>query len=125
MVLLTLRPRAFRSRNPGRDAETDAARFETIRNAIAMALADARRERDGLQQRIDMHYAQAVSVFDSSDDYAARDPRDEAILRSAEQNAANGRRRVAQLDEQIERLTRLMAEVDGDLTPGAPPEVVA
>lgn len=113
MVRLTLRPRAFRSRNPGRDAETDVARFETIRNAIAMALADARRERDGLQQRLDMHYAQAVTVLDNADDYGVRDPRDEAVVRSAEQNASNGRRRLAQLDAQIVRLDRLMADVDG------------
>jgi len=124
MVLLSLRPRAFRSRNPGRDAETDAARFETIRNAIAMALDDARRERDGLQQRIDMHYAQAVSVLDSSDEYGARDAKDEAMIRSAEQGASNGRKRLAQLDAQIARLNRFMAEVDGTAA-GTDTEVVA
>ncbi|CDP53702.1 hypothetical protein [Devosia sp. DBB001] len=117
MVLLTLRPRAFRTRNPGRDAETDSARFETIRNAISMALEDARRERDGLQQRIDMHYAQAATVLDNSDDYAARDPHDEAMIRSAEQNASNGRKRLVQLDNQIQQLNRLLSEVDGTAQP--------
>jgi hypothetical protein len=119
MVLLMLRPRAFRTRNPGRDAETDAARFETIRDAIAMALQDARRERDGLQQRIDMHYAQAVSVLDNSADYASRDPRDEAVIRSAEQHASNGRKRLVQLDVQIGQLNHLLAEVDGTAAPQA------
>ena len=112
MAILSLRPRAFRTRNRGRDAETDAARLETVRDAIAMALADARHERDGLQQRIDMHYARAASVFDSSGEYGERDERDEALIRSSEQNASNGLQRVAQLDAQIQKLTLLMAELD-------------
>ena len=42
MKMFTMRPRAFRSRNPGRDAETDEARFGTISNAIVVGLsADA------------------------------------------------------------------------------------
>ena len=112
MAILSLRPRAFRSRNPGRDAETDAVRLQTIRGAIAMALADARRERDGLQQRIDFYYARAATMLDSTGDYGARTEADEAAIRSAEQSAANGRQRVAQLDAQIEKFNRLMAALD-------------
>ena len=55
MALLSLHPRAFRARNPGRDAETDEARLGTISNAISMALNDARRERDGLNQRMNLY----------------------------------------------------------------------
>ncbi|MGV8855793.1 MAG: hypothetical protein ACOH2L_14230 [Devosia sp.] len=109
MVLLSLRPRAFRARNPGRDAETDEARLGTISNAIAMALADARRERDGLTQRMDFHYAQAANLMDNSAEYSKRSRIDEAAIGSAENSAARARQRVAQLDIQIERLEDLLA----------------
>ena len=72
MAILSLRPGAFRTRNPGRDAETDQARMETVRNAILMALADARRERDGLKQRMSMYYAQAATMLDTSEEYGMR-----------------------------------------------------
>ena len=81
MALISLRPGAFRTRNPGRDAETDQARIETVRNAILMALADARRERDGLKQRMSMYYAQAASMLDTSEDYGTRAAADEAKIR--------------------------------------------
>ncbi|WP_193335584.1 hypothetical protein [Devosia beringensis] len=111
MVLLSLRPRAFRARNPGRDAETDEARFGTISNAIAMALADARRERDGLSQRMDFYYAQASTLLDNAAEYSKRDRIDEAAIGSAENSAARARQRVAQLDSQIQRLEELLAQV--------------
>ncbi|PXA98348.1 hypothetical protein DMC47_09020 [Nostoc sp. 3335mG] len=114
MSILSLRPRAFRTRNPGRDAETDAVRLETVRSAIAMALADARREREGLQQRIDMYFARAAIVMDTSGDYGSRADADEAVIRSAEQSANHARRRVAQLDAQIERFATMVAELDGN-----------
>lgn len=112
MSLFPLRPRAFRTRNPGRDVETDEARFGTISNAIAMALADARRERDGLGQRVNFYYAQANSLLDNSAEYGKRDRADENAIGSSEHNAARGRMRMAQLDEQILRLEALLAEVD-------------
>src|SRR5215217_7657657 len=111
MVLLSLRPRAFRARNPGRDAETDEARLGTISNAISMALADARRERDGLGQRMSLYYAQAATLLDNSADYGRRDRIDEAAIGSAENSAARARQRVAQLDAQIQRLEELLAQV--------------
>ena len=95
MVLLSLRPRAFRTRNPGRDAETDEARLGTISNAISMALADARRERDGLGQRMNLYYAQAASLLDNSPDYGKRNRTDEAAIGSAENSAARARRRIS------------------------------
>ncbi|SMQ76012.1 hypothetical protein SAMN06295905_2506 [Devosia lucknowensis] len=112
MAILSLRPRAFRSRNAGRDAETDAARIETVRNAITMALNDARRERDGLQGRIDLYHAQAASIMDHSGDYGWRDRADETAIGSAESKAANGRRRIAQLNDQIERFEKLIADLE-------------
>lgn len=119
MVLLSLRPRAFRARNPGRDAETDEARLGTISNAIAMALADARRERDGLGQRMSLYYAQAATLLDNSADYGRRDRVDEAAIGSAENSAARARQRVAQLDAQIQRLEELLSQVVPAFAPNA------
>lgn len=117
MSLLSLRPRAFRTRNPGRDAETDEARFGTVSNAISMALADARRERDGLGQRVNFYYAQASSLLDNSDEYGKRDRADENAIGSAEHNAKRARQRMTQLDEQILRLETLLEQVDRTMAP--------
>lgn len=111
MVLLSLRPRAFRTRNPGRDAETDEARLGTISNAISMAVNDARRERDGLSQRMNLYYAQAATLLDNSPEYGKRERIDEAAIGSAENSAARARQRVAQLDSQIQRLEEVLAQV--------------
>ncbi|MBD8065217.1 hypothetical protein IC608_07010 [Devosia sp. PTR5] len=113
MSILSIRPKAFRSRNPGRDAETDAVRAETIRNAIIMALSDVRRERDGLVQRMEMHHARAASILDHSGDYGSRTREDETAIRSSESGAVNARRRLSELDAQIEKFGRLLAELDG------------
>ena len=121
MSLLSLRPRAFRTRNPGRDAETDEARFGTISNAISMALADARREREGLGQRVNFYYAQATSLLDNSDEYGKRDRADENAIGSAEHNAKRARQRMVQLDEQIQRLEALLEQVDRSMAPTAVP----
>ena len=119
MVLLSLRPRAFRTRNPDRDAETDEARLGTINNAISMALADARRERDGISQRMNLYYAQAAALLDNSPEYGRRDRIDEAAIGSAENSAARARQRMAQLDEQIQRLEELLAQVARGFAPDA------
>ena len=111
MVLLSLRPRAFRARNPGRDAETDEARLATVSNAISMALADARRERDGLGQRMNLYYAQAATMLDNSPEYGKRDRIDEAAIGSAENSAARARQRLVQLDSQIARLEEVLGQV--------------
>jgi len=118
MPILSLRPRAFRTRNPGRDEETDTARIETVRNAIAMALADARRERDGLMQRMDTYYAQAASMLDSAADYRHRSTSEETAIRSAEKNATNARRRLEQLDAQIAKFGAMIDALDQKETPG-------
>ena len=112
MAILSLRPKAFRTRNPGRDAETDQIRLETVRNAITMALADARRERDGLQQRVELYHAQAATMLDNSAGYGRRSVVDEVEISSAEQNAATARARLGQLDAQIERFGILLAELE-------------
>jgi hypothetical protein len=126
MSLFPVRPRAFRTRNACRDAETDEARFGTIRNAISMAITDARRERDGLSQRLNFYYAQATSLMDNSGDYGKRERVDEATIDNAGKNATSARRRLANLDAQIDRLEELLKQLDqGRSSPATPPEVVA
>ena len=122
MSLLSLRPRAFRTRNPGRDAETDEARMGTVHNAISMALADARRERDGLSQRLNLYHAQAATLMDNSGEYGRRESADEAAIDTAGRNASRARLRIEQLDIQIGRLEDLMAQLDQTLAPQAMPE---
>lgn len=117
MAILSLRPKAFRTRNPGRDAETDQVRIETVSNAITMALADARRERDGLQQRLELYDARAATMLDNAASYGRRSEKDEAEISSAEQNAASARARIVQLDAQIERFGTLLAELQSQPTP--------
>lgn len=116
MSILSIRPRAFRTRNPGRDVETDEARFGTIRNAISMALSDARREREGLGQRLNLYHAQAASLMDNTGEYGQRDQADETALDNAGHSAARARQRLAELDLQIARLEGFMAQVDQSLT---------
>ena len=122
MALLSLRPRAFRTRNPGRDSETDEARFGTISNAVSMALADARREREGLGQRLNFYYAQAATLMDNSAEYGRRERADERAIGSAESSASRARQRMAQLDSQIQRLEELLGQVDRTLAPSAMPD---
>lgn len=126
MSLFPARPRAFRTRNACRDAETDEARFGTIRNAISMAMTDARREREGLSQRLNFYYAQATSLMDNSGDYGKRERVDEVTIDTAGKNATSARQRIAHLDAQIERLEELMRQLDqGRSSQTAQREVVA
>lgn len=129
MTIFSLRPRAFRTRNPGRDEETDIARFETVRNAIAMALADAGRERDGLLQRMDAHFAQAASMLDDSVEYRHRASSEETAIRSAEQNAINARNRLRQLDAQMAKFNAILEVLNTEAVsasaPAAPNSSVA
>ncbi len=126
MSLFPARPRAFRTRNAGRDAETDEARFGTIRNAISMAVTDARRERDGLSQRLNFYYAQATTLMDNSAEYGKRERVDEAAIDTAGKNATGARQRIAHLDDQIARLEELLKQLDqGRSSPAAAREVNA
>ena len=113
--ILSLRPRLFRTRNPARDANTDLDRLMTVRRAIADALAGASRERQGLQQRVDVYYAQAANLLDNSGEYGARSNEDEQSIREAEANAAQATARIGQIDIQIAKLGDMLVELDQTL----------
>ena len=58
-------------------------------------------------------------MIDTSGDYGNRAAADETVIRSAEQNAANARRRLQVLDVQIGKFAELMTELDADVAAAA------
>lgn len=110
--ILSLGTRMFRTRNPARDAGTDMDRFMTVRRSIGVALESATRERQGLQQRVDVYYAQATSLLDNSAEFGLRSDRDEDAIQDAEANAATASRRIKQISEHIEQLNAMLSTVD-------------
>jgi chromosome segregation ATPase len=110
--ILSLRPRLFQTRNTARDTHTDLDRLMRVRRSIADAIEDAGRERRGLQQRLDVYYAQAANMLDNSSEYGARSPEDEKVIVDAEANAAAANQRIAQIDEQVVTLSAMLAELD-------------
>lgn len=112
MSILSLLPRSFRTRDAARDMQTDANRFGAVRAALEEAAASARRERAGLQRRLELYHAQASSLIDVTGDYGARDSEDEAAITSAEASAERARVRLATIDEQIGRFTQLLDQLE-------------
>jgi len=112
---LSLRPRLFRTRNPGRDAHTDLDRLMTVRRSIVAAMESAESERQGLRQRLDVYHAQATSLIDNSAGYATRDSTEENAIAEAERNAAAAAARISQLDTQLTRLGAMLAQADDAL----------
>jgi len=110
--IFSLRPKLFRTRDPARDANTDLDRMMTIRRAFSDAIADAKRERQGLQQRVDVHYAQATSLLDNSAEYGVRSDEDERSISEAEANAARATARIGRIDAQIAKLNEMLAQFD-------------
>lgn len=110
--ILTMGARMFRTRSPERDANTDLDRFMTVRRSIAAAIEGATRERDGLQRRVDVYYAQATSLLDNSPEFGERNEDDEEAIRQAEENAAAATRRIKQISEHIGQLDKMLSDVD-------------
>jgi len=110
--ILSLGNRLFRTRNPARDAQTDLDRFMTVRRSIISAIDSANRERQGLQQRVDVYYAQATNLLDNSAEYGARSDHEELAIQDAERSAAAASARIKQISEQIDQLNQMLATVD-------------
>jgi len=110
--MLSLRPRLFRTRNPARDNNTDLDRLMAVRRAFVAAIADAEQERQGLQQRVDVYYAQATNLLDNSGEYGSRRSEDEDSIRDAEAQAAIASGRIVQINAQIAKLGASLAEFD-------------
>jgi hypothetical protein len=102
----------FRTRDPRRDAATDTQRQQQVRDAVLAALAAARRERDGLQRRVDLDYGRAASLLDEAGDYDSRPAAEEAEIAEAERHAGAALMRVHGLARQIALFEHLLSELD-------------
>jgi len=92
----------FKSRSPGRDAETDRARVGAILDAIKQALSEATTEHTGLKTRIDDVLARAaVTVGNDTDEYLTRDAADTQYQNLLGLEIANGQLRLSELEASI------------------------
>jgi hypothetical protein len=102
----------FRTRDPRRDAATDMQRLQQVRGALLAALDAARRERDGLQRRVDLNYGRAASLLDEAGAYESRPAAEEAEIAEAERHAGAALARVHGLAGQSALFERLLGEID-------------
>jgi hypothetical protein len=102
----------FRTRDPQRDAATDTQRLLQVREAVLAALDAVRRERDGLQRRVDRDYGRAASLLDEAADYESRPAAEEAEIAEAERHAGAALTRVEGLAGQIALFEHLLSELD-------------
>lgn len=113
--LLSVGNRLFRTRNPDRDANTDKDRFMTVRRSVVSAIESAHREREGLQIRLDVYYAQATNLLDNSGEFGERSVADEGAIADAERNAAAARHRIDQISVHMDQLNAVLANLDATL----------
>jgi hypothetical protein len=102
----------FRTRDPRRDTATDVQRLQQVRDAVLAALEAARRERDGLQRRVEIDYGRAASLLDEAGAYNSRPAAEEAEIVEAERHAGAALARVQGLKGQIALFERLLGELD-------------
>lgn len=107
-----LRSGGFRTRAASRDAATDLERLEQLRATLLKAIAEARRERDGLQQRVDQYRSQAAFMLEETAEYSSRPAEEEAEIVEAERQAEIAMERVRGLDEQVGLIAHLLAELE-------------
>ena len=77
--------------------------------AVQTSLVTARRERRGLQGRIDAARQQAsVLLGDQTSEYLGREPESEQLLFEAERNLVAGERRIIQLKAHLDHLSKVL-----------------
>lgn len=111
-LIQSLTSRRFRTRDPGRDAETDQQRLDAIRASITEAIDNATRERSGLKRRVDDYYAVVSQIVDNSE-YGQRSAKQEREASEAERQGRLGLTRIARLDAELDRYQQILAVVDG------------
>lgn len=109
--IFSVRP-LFRSRNPARNYNTDLDRLMTIKRSVEAGVTSAVSERDGLQRRVDLYYAQATNLLDNSAEFGVRSRDDESSIKLAERNASQAAQRIGDVSAQIDKLQRVLAEVE-------------
>jgi hypothetical protein len=104
--------RDFRARAPGRDAETDRARVESILLAIEASLTAAEAEQSGLSRRVEDVLARAaVTIGNDSDEYLTREPLDSHHQDLFDIEISNGQRRLRELAVAISHFRFLKAAI--------------
>lgn len=121
--MFSIRPSLFRSRNPARNYNTDLERLTAVKRSVDTAIASAMSERDGLQRRIDLYYAQATNLLDNSAEFGARSSDDEASIKLAERNAGQATQRIRDVSAQIEHLQKMQRQAEGLIADLQPAEV--
>lgn len=104
--------RRFQTRDPARDAATDAARLLKVRVALQEAIDSATNERNGLRRRVDEYYTQAAFLLDNVPEYAERADDEEQAIADAERQAAAAKRRVETIEAQLARLRQALSMLD-------------
>jgi hypothetical protein len=90
--------RNFRARAPGRDAETDRSRVESILLAVETSLTATEAEQSGLTRRVEDVLARAaVTIGNDSDEYLTREPLDNHHQDLFDIEICNGQRRLREL----------------------------
>src|ERR1700694_1941039 len=100
----------FRARAPGRDAETDRSRVESILLAVETSLTAAEAEQSGLSRRVEDVLARAaVTIGNESDEYLTREPLDNHHQDLFGIEISNGQRRLKELATTITHFKFLKA----------------
>lgn len=103
--------RLFRTRRPGRDLKTDRDRLSHVSSAIETAIESARSEREGLERRLELYYAQAVSLLEDAPEFSSRSERQEQAITEAERNAQAATLRIKQISAQIDKLQDVLSSL--------------
>ncbi|MEK1886010.1 MAG: hypothetical protein AAAB35_00205 [Phyllobacterium sp.] len=102
---------SFRTRNPERDRQTDARRFQNLKQAIRDALAETERERDGFRRRYDDASVDAAFSFENIENEGAT----ERTLAQVD-NLTQALTRFSQRIDLLEKQTLFMREIDEAIT---------
>ena len=102
----------FRARAPGRDAETDRSRVESILLAVETSLTAAEAEQSGFSRRVEDVLARAaVTIGNDSDEYLTREPLDNHHQDLFGIEILNGQRRLRELALAISHFKFLKAAI--------------
>jgi hypothetical protein len=93
----------FKARSPGRDAEADFSRTESVFLSIEKALNIAEAEHSGLATRMqDVLARGAISLGNATDEYLTREPADTIVQNQFDREIQIGQLRLEQLSLQID-----------------------
>jgi hypothetical protein len=99
----------FRIRSAKRDEQADESRLAAIERSIVNGIADAEKEKTGLEKRVkETRDIAAVLMGNDTYGYDDREPAQEQELSASEQALAAARDRMRHLDAHVAHLHRLL-----------------